>query len=296
MEGLVAWLDEQLAAVGTARTGGVTRPRVRPWGTVLTAPTTAGPVWLKIPGSQTRYEVPLYRVLARVVPDHVPRVIAADVEHGRLLLADGGVPLDGPDAMAAALPIYGRLQRALAPHVDALLAAGVPDMRPAVMPERFDEALAAVARWLAHDDDRAVLRRVAAMRPAFAGWCDRLAASPVPASLDHNDLHARNVLATGDGALRFHDWGDSVVAHPFTSLLACPAEPAARDAYLRVFADLAPHADLVAELDVACRVARAARALTWTRALGPADQAVEPRFVRAPLEILAGLLVDRGKT
>ncbi len=290
MEAVVAWLDERLAAAGIARTGEVTRPRERPWGTVLTAPTTTGPVWLKIPGRQTRYEVPLYRVLARVVPDDVPRVIAADVEHGRLLLADGGRPLDGPDAMAAALPIYARLQRALAPHVDALLAAGVPDMRPAVMPQRFDEAVAALGRRVEHDVDREVLGRVAAMRPAFVGWCELLATSAVPASLDHNDLHARNVLTRGDGALRFHDWGDSVVAHPFTTMLAGPADRAARDAYLRVFADLAPHAELVAELAIACRVARAARALTWDRALGPPDEAVEPRFARAPLEILAGLL------
>jgi len=46
--------------------------------------------------------------------------------------------------MATALPQYGQLQRDLAPHSDRLLALGVADMRPAVMPRRFEEALETV--------------------------------------------------------------------------------------------------------------------------------------------------------
>ena len=44
-----------------------------------------------------------------------------------------------------------------------------------------------------------------------------------------------------------------------------------RDAYLRVFSDLAPHAELVATLGLACRVGKVARALTWTRAVAQSD-------------------------
>ncbi len=80
-------------------------------------------------------------------------------------------------------------------------------MRPQVMLDRFDEALELIS-----GDG---IDRVAAMRPTYRGWCERLAASPVPASIDHNDLHAWNILA-GE---RFYDWGDAVVAHPFASML-----------------------------------------------------------------------------
>ena len=45
------WLDARLAEAGIARIGAVEQPRVRPWGTVLRAPTTAGPVWLKACGA-----------------------------------------------------------------------------------------------------------------------------------------------------------------------------------------------------------------------------------------------------
>jgi hypothetical protein len=41
----------------------------------------------------------------------------------------------------------------------------------------------------------------------------------------------------------------------------------ARDAYLEVFSDVAPHAELVETLELACRVGKVARALTWERAI-----------------------------
>ncbi|OLT09360.1 hypothetical protein BJF78_30870 [Pseudonocardia sp. CNS-139] len=287
----VAWLDAHLAAAGIVRTGALTVPRVRPWGSVLTAPTGAGPVWFKIPGPHTRYEVPLYGVLGRVVPAYVPRVLAVDVDRGWLLLAHGGTPLP-PDALVAALPRYAELQRALAPHVDALLGAGVPDMRPHRMPDHFDEALAAVARRAESTADRETVARLGALRGTFAQWCARLAGSPVPTSLDHNDLHDRNVLTGPDGRAVFYDWGDSVVAHPFASMLVAldrlpsTTVPAARAAYLGGFADLAPPDRLAADLTLARRVAVPARVLTWERALGP-DAG---RFARASLETFAGLL------
>jgi hypothetical protein len=66
-----------------------------------------------------------------------------------------------------------------------------------------------------------------------------------------------------------------------------------RDAYLDVFSDLAPHSELVETLELACRVAKVARALVWNRAvtaLGPDE--VEERWASAPLESLASLLDD----
>jgi hypothetical protein len=64
-----------------------------------------------------------------------------------------------------------------------------------------------------------------------------------------------------------------------------------RDSYLDAFADLAPHTELVGTLQLACRVGKIARALTWDRALkaqGCYDQAGE--FASAPLKCLASLL------
>jgi len=295
-EAAIDWMDDRLAAAGIVRTGPVPEPRVRAWGTVLTAPTDRGPVWLKAPGPRTVFEVGLYEVLAAAVPDRVLTPIAADTERGWLLLPDGGPTLGGDldtvlSGLAEVLPRYAVLQRDLSSHVDSMLAAGVTDMRPTAMPARFDEAVEVARSRADHPADDAAIDAVVALRPEFLTWCDRLAASPVPASLDHNDLHPGNVFAAGT---RFYDWGDAVVAHPFASMLVTlgilrvvhDLDDATlhrlRDAYLEPFTDLAPRAELVAEVELACRVAKPARALVWERALAAGDG----EYRRAPLETL----------
>lgn len=310
----VSWLDAQLATSGIERTGTVEQPHLRPWATVLRAPTTAGVVWLKAAGPGTAFEVGLYEVLAKVVPGRVLTPIVTDPTRGWIVLPDGGAPLGecvGDAGLAAALTMalvtYARLQRDLFDHVDEILARGVADMRPAIMLRRFDQALDVTATRLDGTDDRVTHERVAALRPAVASWCEQLAASQVPPSLDHNDLHPWNILGDGAGDVRFYDWGDSVVAHPFAAMLVPlrfvtrhgdlddPRLQRARDAYLQVFAGVAPGEDLVRTLEIACRVAKVARVLTWERALRAADNAgdrIADTWAAAPLQTLASLLDD----
>src|SRR5258708_2026394 len=46
----------------------------------------------------------------------------------------------------------------------------------------------------------------------------RLAQQGIQESVQHDDLHMRNLYSAG-GKLRVVDWGDSSIAHPFFSLL-----------------------------------------------------------------------------
>ena len=299
LEEATIWIDERLAVAGLRRTGPVEQPHVRPWATVLRAPTTRGTVWLKAAEPRTAYEIALYPVLAREVPEHVLAPLGVDTARAWVLLPDGATSLgqraSGAElvrALCAVLPQYAELQRALAPHADELLALGVPDMRPAAMPARFEEAMDATRAQAGRSDVHA---RLAAERGTVAGWCAQLAAGPGGVSLDHNDLHAWNVL--GEGTYRFYDWGDSVVAHPFASMLLpltdgrTRADEAAalrlRDAYLEAWSDLAPHAELVETLELAVRVGWIARSHTWLRAVG---DATDDRWATAPLESLAAIL------
>jgi Phosphotransferase enzyme family len=231
-------------------------------------------------------------VLARVAPECILVPLGIDAARGWMLLPDGGPSLgetasgqERRDGLAEALVRYGELQRELEPHVGELLEAGVADMRPPVMPARFEEALDAIEGGEVRD-------RLAALRPQVAEWSARLAESPLPASLDHNDLHPFNVLSGN----RFYDWGDAVVAHPFAVTLVplemLDGDTVARDAYLRLFGE--PE-ELVETLDLARRVARIARALVWDRAVRAAVEAgeeVDPSFAYAQLETLAELLED----
>jgi hypothetical protein len=318
-EQAIAWLDEALAAAGIDRTGEVEQPHLRPWATALRAPTTQGPVWLKAAAPGTAFEVELLELLHAVCPEHVLNPVATDPGRGWMLLPDGGAPLgeclsgtELVDAMASAvLPQYGELQRALWPHTERLLAIGVADMSPAAMPGRFHEALERVKEHVARRRDpaeEASLGKIAALEEDVEAWCERLGSLPGPPTLDHNDLHSWNVFLDSTGQARFYDWGDSVVAHPFSSMLVAlefvksrvlaveaddPQILRLRDAYLEVYGDLAPHAELVETLELACRVGKIARTLVWDRAVRALGlDAVDDEWARAPLVTLSSLLED----
>ena len=315
-----SWLDEQLASAGIRRTGAVEQPHLRPWATVLTAPTTQGPVWLKATGPAAAFEAGLYVLLSRVVPKRALAPIAVDAERGWILLPHGGEPLgvrlagaDLADALAVVMRCYAELQRDFAPQTEAALALGVADMRPEVMPTRFAEAMEAVGRLVAdrgNHGDREALREVAALHETFRSWCEALAEAVGAASVDHNDLHPWNMLVPRldrPDEVRFYDWGDAVIAHPFACMLVPlgwtqhrlaigldgPDLLGIRDAYLEIFSDLAPHAELVATLELACRVGKVARALTWARAVAQSDpDELDDHYARAPVACLRSLLDD----
>ncbi|GAA3620470.1 hypothetical protein GCM10022223_41730 [Kineosporia mesophila] len=104
--------------------------------------------------------------------------------------------------------------------------------------------------------------------------------STIPVSIQHGDLHDGNVAVDADGRARFFDFGDSTVAHPF-STMDLPLMLARRagvdqagtarleDAYLDAFTDLAPRAELRAELHGVIELAPLLRAHNWLRALTP---------------------------
>jgi Phosphotransferase enzyme family len=311
-EEAVAWLDERLGEASIQRTGEVEQPHLRPWATALWAPTSAGRIWLKAAGPETAFEIGLYEIVARVAPDRVLVPLATDPERGWMLLPDGGEPLGETverSALSAVmedvLPQYAQLQIELAPEAEALIAAGAPDMRAPAMPHRFEEALEGAREYVAaagEPADRETLARLEEMRPEIAEWCERLASDPVPASLDHNDLHAWNILVAG-GRTSFYDWGDGVVSHPFASMLVglgfiqnqiLDVEPddarivRLRDAYLEPFSGEMPRAELVETLELACRVGKIARSLIWLRTAR--CDPTEERWQRAPFHSLAAIL------
>jgi hypothetical protein len=106
--------------------------------------------------------------------------------------------------------------------------------------------------------------------------------------------------------IRFYDWGDSVVAHPFASMLFTiaivrerlgigagdPVVTRLRDAYLEVWSDLAPHRELVAEQELSCWVGKVARALSWERILREQGRHQAGEFADEPRKHLMGLLAD----
>ena len=284
------WAEARLAEVRQPVTGPWEQPHARPWSTALRAPTTAGVVWLKANGPGTSFEPRLLYELARHSP-LVPAPIAVDADRAWALLPDGGERLR--DRLGAEpsyeewerlLPAYAELQRAAAPHTDRLVFLGVPEVRTESLPGLLDEMLddASIADGL----DPADLDRLLALRAPYAQWCRELAAGGIPATVQHDDLHDGNVLCSTSG-FRVIDWGDTAIAHPFSTLLVTmrsiahrwelPADDPGllrlRDAYLEPWTAEHRVEDLRRLAALAVAVAPLARALAWRRALVGADEA-----------------------
>ncbi|GHJ46801.1 phosphotransferase [Catellatospora sp. TT07R-123] len=289
----LAWIDTALAAAGRPRTGPVEQTRVRPWSLLARVPVDGTALWFKANGHCSTYEAPLLAALARWAPGRVLEPVAVEPLRGWALLPDGGTTLrraapDDPEHWVLMLARHAELQRDLVGHTGRMLALGVPDMRPARLPGHLAALLAdPLVHATVSPEQSAALH---AHQPEFARVCARLAESPVPASVQHDDLYDGNVLV-GDG-YRFFDWGDASVAHPFGVLLVAlrvaadryglpagdPVLRRLRDAYLEPWTDLADPAALRRDVTFALAAAKVSRAVSWRRSLDGTDAAAMAEY------------------
>ena len=271
-------------------------------------------MFFKATGPEVAFEPRLYELLERVVPRRILVPIAIDAARGWVLLPDGGLPLgerlEGPDlvrAMESVLPLYAQLQRDLAPHADEMLAMGVADMRPAAMSDRFDEGLAAMRECIGTPTGRAT-------PPSTTAWprCGRRSSRGATRS---GRLPARRVSTTTTstrgtsspgreatsprrasttGATRSSRTRSPACSRSASSpARAKPTSSACATAYLEVFDDLGSRGELIETLELACRVGKIARALTWYRAISAAGfDDVDERWIGGPIESMASLLDD----
>lgn len=202
-----AWIDDACVRSGLSRTGPAT-VRARMYSLVARVPVDQGTVWFK---ASPAAEPALLGALARWRPGFFTAPLAADLERGWILLADGGETLrdrDSRDPDQHAWPVmlmrYAGLQEDMTRRLDDLLALGLPDLRPENAPAEFERLIGTGAS-----------PELRALTPRVEEWCAELAGLGIPASLDHADVHPGNVFA--EAGVPF-DWGDAVVGHPFCSL------------------------------------------------------------------------------
>jgi hypothetical protein len=214
LSGAHAWIDERLTAAGRRRTGEADQVHVRPWATVLRVPTDDGPVWFKANAPELRHEALVSLLLSQRVSDRVPPLIADDVGLGWMLMEDGGRRLREVIAEERDMSRWGDIldgaadiARAMEPDVERLLAAGVRDVRLAVLPDRYADLVA---------PDH-VEQRFRDAVPRVREMAEELASYGVTETLQHDDLHDGQVFVRGDRQLIL-DWGDAVISHPFFTL------------------------------------------------------------------------------
>jgi hypothetical protein len=257
-----AWIDDQVECPA----GPAEEVKIRPWSAVLRQPTAAGDVYFKANLPTLANEPGLTRLLHGICPEHVLGVLADEPGEGWMLQADGGPTLGsllgGPHDLVRLermLAAYAEVQVRAAGHVDELVAAGAPDRRLPRLRVLFEDLVAED-----HPDFMALAGRLGDL----AG---RLDSYGLPATIDHSDLHAWNVLAPGDRYIVF-DWHEAAVTHPFFSMLVATRSVGHGhrrlvDAYLRPWAGYGSGAELRTALNLALRLGPITRALAWRRVL-----------------------------
>ncbi|GGQ99838.1 hypothetical protein GCM10008957_10620 [Deinococcus ruber] len=263
---LLAWLDDELAAQERPRSAAPQIIKHTQISFLARVPTAPGPLYFKAVPGFFRSEVPVTCWLSRELPGAAPPVLAADAEQGFLLLENGGEALNlnvvgwgfpddqrgtwTPNDSRALLRQVAHLQRASEARLDDLRALGLRERGPQYvltwLPRLLDGRYFHTAQEGGLSAEEA--QRLQAMQPRLQAMLERLAASPVPLTLGHGDLHEGNVLKRQEHFTMI-DWSDACITHPFLDanlsyLVPQEHAEAAADAYLDAWKGMLPPAEL----------------------------------------------------
>lgn len=287
--------------------------KLRPWATVWRAEARGETFWAKQNCPGQAHEAALVTAMGRISPAHVVPVVAADASRDLLLTAHLGETIQARggdhdvDLWCRIVRDAALLQRAVAPHVDELaltvMAAECATTYVGDAVGRLNALPAGDVRRLPDD----IAQGLQALMPTIERWADQVAALDLPLTVNHNDLHANNVVATdGDGPLRFFDFADAVAAEPLGALLialnvsahdlgAGPDDLRLRriaDAALEVWTDHAPARALRTALPAALQLARLAKVESWRRCLTTMSPGERGEYGSAPSDWLGTLLEE----
>ncbi|MRJ99941.1 phosphotransferase [Aeromicrobium sp. S22] len=295
------WICRELDRHGHQVTGPIEQPRIRPWSTQLTVPTDAGPMWFKANCAAQAFEPALQLELVRLAPEAVDRPYAIEADRGWMLTVHRGETLADAhdphvDDWVRVLRQAAELQRITAGAREALLATGLPDCGPPTVVARFDrivEVLSALPQEHPAHVPAQLRSQLLAVRPRLVDAVDVLAASPLPTTWQHGDLHPNNAFADG----RVFDFGDSQwasavemlsVPYGWITTLSEVSWPEVLEAYCDVWSTTA--AAIAPEWDAAALTQPVNRTLLWWTCLQEASAAEWAEWGQAPVHHLSRVL------
>jgi Phosphotransferase enzyme family len=280
---VAAWIAEQMARAGMPATD---RSRIvyqSSIGTVLRTAAADEVTFTKCPAPLFHAEARITRALASRTPDLIPEVIDIEPAQGWLLMRDFGTRTLGeaPQAeWARGLGAVARIQSTWVDGHDELLAAGAQRRPLADLIDRLPEILE--IDGLADRLSPALLVSWPGALPRLIDAGHELADIGLPDALLHGDLHPWNI-AVGDGQLRVFDWSDAAIGPSFFDLALflgradnLDLRVVMRDAYLDVWADVAPRARLERASELAMALGAIYQVMTYQTllpALPPEDSA-----------------------
>lgn len=188
---------------------------------VLLGETANGNVYFKVALALPLFgnEPGLSAALGRLYPDLIEAPLAIDAARRWMLTADIGTELRASkpsvEMMENVVRTFARLQIDSASQIDTLFAAGCLDRRIDVLMGQIDGLLVDEGCYAPFSaEERATWQGSGDQLKAL---CQQLMTYKIPYTLAHGDFHAGNIALEGE-KIRFFDWTDACVTHPFFDL------------------------------------------------------------------------------
>ncbi len=226
----VEWARACLASRGYTINNTPEYIQTTPWSSVMRFLTSTDDyIYLKQTPPMLSLEPTITQILYEQFHASVPIIIDTNKELNCFLMQDSGNPLRQffksnfqPNLLCEGIKQYGFIQYAAAEHINIFLDLGVPDWRLEKLPSVYIQ-LISQEELLIQDgltaDELGVLHK---LYPRFSSVCESLFSYKILETLDHCDFHDNNILIENDtNKMTIIDWGESVVTHPFFSLISC---------------------------------------------------------------------------
>jgi hypothetical protein len=280
-----AWIKQELGRNKLELVGPIEQRRNWFRSAILRVQTDAGAAYFKASPQMFRCEAALTMLLAAECPARMPRVLAADPERNWLLMRDFGKTtlseVEDVTLWEETLRAYAQIQIAYAARVEEILRLGCPDLRLDKLAAQIDTILADPLLPLTGRQWRRLsaseVAELRSLAPHLKRMCGRLKGYGVPETLEHGDLHDRNIILNGRDFLYF-DWSDACITHPFFGLSiffrfqemenCLPrVRERLRDAFLAGWARFGPTEYLIEAYELAYRLAPLFHALFYHRVI-----------------------------
>jgi len=219
---LFGWIQDQLDPLNLRLTGPFRQLTASPTFSLIRFETNGPAVWFKAVGGTNVREYGIITALAPLFPFFLPRIIATRPEWSAWLTieADGTSPdADSDFAVWNAVSTkLAALQVASLQQTDRLLSVGCRDLSVNALLNCVDEFFATMQELMRRQTKTPppilTSGELLALADRVKQVLSGLAASGIPATLNHLDFNPGNVLVY-DRHCIFIDWAEAAIGHPF---------------------------------------------------------------------------------
>jgi hypothetical protein len=266
------WIGCVIGPLGLELTGPSHHYNASPTFNLIQFETTGPAIWFKAVGEPNLHEFMITTTMARLLPRHLPPVLASHTAWHGWLMSDGGTPLwNGLSSVAESAEVaesLASLQIESLDHSTELLAAGARDLSIAELLKLVDPFVEVIVELMRRQDKvppaPLTRREILDVAAALKRGLNALDTCSLPICLGHTDLNLGNILATATDHV-FVDWAEAYVGQPFFTFEYLLSQ------LKKNWADIAPFENII----------RTAYARRW-KYFVPA-QSISEAFVFSPL-------------